>query len=151
MRFALSAGKNSQAMIHVKDLTKAFSDLRAAAWPLSITSVSMFSPGKFFGLLGPTGKTTCLRILSTVLKPTSGEAYVAGFNVHATDGSAARIGFMSSNTGIYDRMSAWEMVEYFGRLYGIEEERLRADSMKSSRCCRCTSSATCWGRRCRPE
>jgi sodium transport system ATP-binding protein len=38
----------------------------------------------------------------------------------------ARIGFMSGNTGIYDRMTAWELVEYFGRLYGMEEEFLQA-------------------------
>jgi len=85
-------------------------------------------PGEIFGLLGPNGagKTTCLRILSTVLRPTAGTAFVAGYDV-ATHPSEvrARIGFMSNNTGIYDRMTAWEMVEYFGRLYGIPEEALQ--------------------------
>ncbi len=115
-------------MIHVEDLTKQFSDLRRG----SVTALRGVSfdvrPGEIFGLLGPNGagKTTCLRILSTVLKPTSGTALVAGYNVltHPAD-VRARIGFMSGNTGIYDRMSAWELVEYFGRLYGIEESVLK--------------------------
>ena len=115
-------------MIHVENLTKQFSDLRRG----SVTALHGVSfevrPGEIFGLLGPNGagKTTCLRILSTVLKPTSGTALVAGYNVltHPAD-VRARIGFMSGNTGIYDRMTAWELVEYFGRLYGIEESVLK--------------------------
>src|SRR5262249_34506125 len=78
-------------------------------------------------LLGPNGagKTTTMRILCTVLRPTGGSARVAGFDV-ATQPAEVRqhIGFLSANTAIYDRMSAWEMVGYFGRLYGLTEERL---------------------------
>ena len=61
-----------------------------------------------------------------MLKPTSGRATVAGYDV-ATHPEAvrSRIGFLSSNTGIYDRMTAWEMVEYYGRLYGIAENPLQ--------------------------
>jgi sodium transport system ATP-binding protein len=61
------------------------------------------------------------------LRPTSGIAEVAGYNV-ATDPAKVRmrIGFMSGNTGVYDRMTAWEMVEYYGRLYGMPEEALQA-------------------------
>jgi sodium transport system ATP-binding protein len=85
-------------------------------------------PGAIFGLLGPNGagKTTTLRILSTVLQPTGGRAIVAGYDV-ATEPEKVRenIGFMSANTGIYDRMTAWEVVEYFGKLYGLPKETLR--------------------------
>src|SRR5262249_11724534 len=85
-------------------------------------------PGEIFGLLGPNGagKTTCLRILSTVLRPTGGLATVAGYDV-ATHPAEVRssIGFMSGNTGLYDRMTAWELVEYYGRLYGMPEDRLQ--------------------------
>lgn len=116
-------------MIHVDRLTKRFADLsRAGGFP-ALDDVSFeVRPGEIFGLLGPNGagKTTCLRILSTVLKPTSGTARVAGYDVakHPEE-VRARIGFMSNNTGIYDRMTAYEMVAYFGRLYGIPEDILQ--------------------------
>ncbi len=85
-------------------------------------------PGQIYGLLGPNGagKTTALRILSTVLRPTSGSVSVNGFDV-VTQPDLVRhqIGFVSNNTAVYDRMTAWEMVEYFGKLYGIDEAELR--------------------------
>ena len=84
-------------------------------------------PEKFSGLLGPNGagKTTVLRILSTVLSPTSGIATVAGYDVAADPAEVRRrIGFVSNNTAIYDRMTAWEMVEYFGRLHGMPKQKL---------------------------
>jgi sodium transport system ATP-binding protein len=115
-------------MIHVEKLTKRFRDLRRGSVS-ALEEVSFdVQPGEIFGLLGPNGagKTTCLRILSTVLKPTSGTAVVAGYDVVTHPAEVrARIGFMSGNTGIYDRMTAWELVEYFGRLYGMEESVLR--------------------------
>ncbi len=76
-------------------------------------------PGEVFGLLGPNGagKTTTLRMLCTVLAPSAGSATVAGFDV-ATQAAEVRrhVGFLSANTGVYDRMTAWEMVRYYGRL-----------------------------------
>ena len=115
-------------MIHVDDLTKTFDDLKRGPI-LALERVSFdVEPGEIFGLLGPNGagKTTCLRILSTVLKPTAGTAEVDGFDVVTHPQDVRRhIGFMSGNTGIYDRMTAWEMVEYYGRLYGIEEQTLQ--------------------------
>ena len=116
-------------MIHVEDLTKRFSDLKRGS-VAALDGVSFeVHPGEVFGLLGPNGagKTTCLRILSTVLKPTGGRAIVAGYDVATQPAKVrAHIGFMSGNTGVYDRMTAWEMVEYFGRLYGIPEPELQA-------------------------
>lgn len=115
-------------MIHVKDLTKSYTDLRRGRF-VALDGVTFDAfEGEIFGLLGPNGagKTTALRILSTILRPTSGSASVNGYDV-VTQSSAVRhqIGFVSTNTGVYDRMTAWEMVEYFGRLYGIERELLR--------------------------
>lgn len=114
-------------MIRVQGLSKEFHDFNGTFRALDNVSFEV-RPGEIYGLLGPNGagKTTCLRILSTVLKPTRGLAEVAGINVmHDPESVRGQIGFMSCNTGIYDRMTAREMVEYFGRLYGIPEDRLQ--------------------------
>src|SRR5258708_25304737 len=116
------------AMIHVENLTKSFRDLRRGE-VLAVDHVGFDAhAGEIFGLLGPNGagKTTTMRILCTVLRPTGGIARVAGFDV-ASQASEVRkhIGFLSANTAVYDRMSAWELVEYFGRLHGLQRERLR--------------------------
>src|SRR5207253_7625358 len=59
--------------------------------------------------------------------PTGGTARLAGYDVATQPNEVRRhIGFLSANTAIYDRMTAWELVEYFGRLYGLEGEPLRA-------------------------
>lgn len=116
-------------MIDVENLTKSFRDLRRGQ-VLAVDHISFAAhPGEVFGLLGPNGagKTTAMRILCTVLRPTGGTARIAGYDVATQPGDVRRhIGFLSANTAIYDRMSAWELVEYFGRLYGLEPEPLRA-------------------------
>jgi sodium transport system ATP-binding protein len=115
-------------MIHVENLTKSFRDLRRGLVHAVRGITFEARAGEVFGLLGPNGagKTTAMRILCTVLRPTSGTARIAGYDIVTQAGEVRRhIGFMSMNTAIYDRMSAWEMVEYFGRLYGLEGERLR--------------------------
>ncbi|MBI1246514.1 ATP-binding cassette domain-containing protein [bacterium] len=114
-------------MIHVRDLVKSYDDLQLGKFT-AVDHISFFAmPGEIFGLLGPNGagKTTALRILSTVLEPTSGTVKVAGYDV-TTEPAMVRqqIGFMSANTAVYDRMTAWEMVEYFGKLYGLPDDQL---------------------------
>jgi sodium transport system ATP-binding protein len=115
-------------MIAARNLTKVYADLHRGPF-VALDNLSFTANcGEVYGLLGPNGagKTTALRILSTVLQPTSGTAVVNGYDV-VTQPALVRqtIGFMSANTAVYDRMTAWEMVEYFGRLYGIEDEPLR--------------------------
>jgi sodium transport system ATP-binding protein len=115
-------------MIHVEGLSKSYTDLRRGKF-IALDAVSFEAlPGQVYGLLGPNGagKTTVLRILSTVLRPTAGIATVNGCNV-LTQPSLVRqqIGYVSNNTAVYDRMTAWEMVGYFGRLYGLDEHVLR--------------------------
>ena len=118
----------SLRVIHVEHLSKSFLDYQRG-WVSAVTDVSFdCRPGAIFGLLGPNGagKTTTLRILSTVLRPTGGLATVAGYDVMtAPEAVRSHIGYMSASTGIYDRMTAWELVEYFGRLYGLKGDRLR--------------------------
>ncbi|MFI4875679.1 MAG: ATP-binding cassette domain-containing protein [Blastopirellula sp. JB062] len=131
-------------MIHVRELVKAYDDLRRGKF-VAVDRVSLFAmPGQIFGLLGPNGagKTTVLRILSTVLRPTSGSVQVNGYDVVTEPAMVRRqIGFVSTNTAVYERMTAWETVEYFGRLYGLEEgllqdrmatifQRLRMEEMR---------------------
>jgi sodium transport system ATP-binding protein len=115
-------------MIVVENLVKSFRDLRRGT-VYAVDQINFEArAGEIFGLLGPNGagKTTTMRILCTVLKPTSGMARVAGHDVVRQPGLVRQnIGFMSMNTAVYDRMSAWELVEYFGQLYGLAEDRLR--------------------------
>ena len=114
-------------MIEVRSLTKSYPDLQRGEF-LALRGLSFSAEqGQVYGLLGPNGagKTTALRILSTVLTPTGGTALVNGFDC-VTQPALVRhqIGFLSANTAVYDRMTAWEMVEYFGRLYGMDEGEL---------------------------
>jgi sodium transport system ATP-binding protein len=115
-------------MIRAREVTKSYADLGRGPH-VALDHVSFEAkPGQIFGLLGPNGagKTTALRILSTVLKPTSGQVTVNGFDV-ALEATQVRrqIGFVSNNTAVYDRMTAWEMVEYFGRLFALPDDVLR--------------------------
>lgn len=114
-------------MIHVRELTKTYFDLRRGQ-SAALSGVTFDAvPGQIYGLLGPNGagKTTLLRILSTVLRPSGGTATINGFDVVNEPSPVRRqIGFVSTNTAVYDRMTATEMVEYFGRLYGIDDETL---------------------------
>ena len=116
-------------MIHVHDLTKHYSDLRRGRF-VALGGISFHAkPGQIYGLLGPNGagKTTALRILSTVLQPTGGHASINGLDVVSQATEVRRqIGFISANTAVYDRMTGWEMVEYFGRLHGIPADDLTA-------------------------
>ena len=125
----------ASAMIHVHELTKHYADLRRGKF-VALGGIGFEAlAGEIFGLLGPNGagKTTALRILGTMLRPTAGTVTVNGYDV-VTQPSEVRhqIGFVSANTGVYDRMTAWEMVEYFGRLYGIADEPLHGAWNSSS-------------------
>ena len=116
-------------MIWVDRLTKYYPDLRRGQ-VVALEGLSFRAyPGQIYGLLGPNGagKTTTLRILSTLLQPTSGTATLNGYDIVRQAAQARRqIGFVSTSTAVYDRMTAWEMVQYFGRLHDLDEELLRS-------------------------
>lgn len=83
--------------------------------------------GQIFGLLGTNGagKTTALRMLSTLLIPTTGDAILSGMSVvREPERVRSVIGFMTADTGIYGRLTAREMMQYFGRLHLISENQL---------------------------
>ena len=110
-------------MIEVKDLKKSFGKVIA----LDGASFSA-KDGKITALLGPNGagKSTCLRILSTIIKPSSGEATVSGFDVLKDSFEVRKqIGVLPHNSGIYSRLNATENIEYYGQLHGIQAEELK--------------------------
>jgi sodium transport system ATP-binding protein len=90
---------------------------------LAVDNVSFkCETGRVFGLIGPNGagKTTILRMIATMLKPSAGEIKVHGHDV-VDDPLAVRqsLGFLSGNTGLYDRLTAEEMVKYYADLHGM--------------------------------
>jgi len=115
-------------MIESLQLCKQFQDKKRGV-VRAVESVSFrCQPGQIYGLLGANGagKTTTLRMLATILKPTSGTAKVAGHDV-VTEPQKVRasVGFLSTATALYGRLTAQEMVEYFGRLHGLDEGTLK--------------------------
>lgn len=84
--------------------------------------------GEVVGLLGPNGagKTTTLRMLAGILQPTEGRVWIAGIDVHQEPLSAKpKIGFLSGDTQLYQRLSPREVLVYFGKLYGLGKDRLQ--------------------------
>ncbi len=107
-------------MVEVRDLVKKFGDFTA------VDSISFqVNKGEIFGLLGENGagKTTTLRMLATMLKPTSGQAILEGFDtVREPEKVRAHIGILfGGETGLYDRLTAAENISYFGELNGMDK------------------------------
>ena len=130
-------------MIEIKDLAKAFAlsknnklsdtekqDVRYSKQAFhSVRNVSFScGSGEVLGLLGPNGagKTTTLRMLSTALKPDAGSVLLNGVDVLKQPVKARQqIGFLSADTGLYGKLSAFENIAYFGRLHGMSEKALK--------------------------
>jgi sodium transport system ATP-binding protein len=115
-------------MIHVDQLTKTFHDKkRGEIHALNAASFEV-NPREIFGILGPNGagKTTLLRLLATVLKPTAGTANINGHDI-ARDPAAVRasIGFLSGDMGLYGRLTAREILAFFGKLGGMDGAALK--------------------------
>jgi sodium transport system ATP-binding protein len=115
-------------MIQALDLCKVFPATTKTKAVRAVDGVTFeCSPGEIYGLLGANGagKTTTLRILATILEPTGGTAKVAGYDiVEEPEKVRAHVGFLSTATALYGRLTAREMVEYFGRLHGLDDEPL---------------------------
>jgi ABC-2 type transport system ATP-binding protein len=94
---------------------------------LAVGGVDLAIPqGEIFGLVGPNGagKTTMLRMLATLLLPTSGEALIAGESVTRNPQAVRRVlGYMPDSFGVYDDMKVWEYLDFFGRCYGLAPAR----------------------------
>ncbi len=79
------------------------------------------APGEVFGLLGPNGagKTTTLRILAGLYTPDTGHVEIAGLPHTATDAIRGRVGLLTEQPGLYDRLSVEENLSFFASLYGV--------------------------------
>jgi ABC-2 type transport system ATP-binding protein len=109
--------------IETRDLTKKFGDFTA------VDRISFkVGKGEIFGFLGANGagKTTAMRMLTGLLNPTSGSAFVAGYNI-ATDPESVKrnIGYMSQKFSLYQDLRVWENIEYYGGLYGMSLKEIR--------------------------
>jgi sodium transport system ATP-binding protein len=135
-------------MIETRGLTKVFRDKKRGEIRAVDNISFVCKPGQIYGLLGANGagKTTTLRMLATILEPTHGTAVVCGHDV-VDDPQKVRtnVGFLSAATALYPRLTAQEMVEYFGRLNELDDSilkkrvddifrRLDMDSFRDRRC-----------------
>ncbi|MFA6098660.1 MAG: ATP-binding cassette domain-containing protein [Patescibacteria group bacterium] len=113
-------------LLEVKNLTKKFSGKKGEV--VAVDNVSFTAEaGEIFGLLGPNGagKTTTIRLIATILQPTSGDVMVAGFDINKQPEQVRRnIGVLTTDIGLYDRFTARENLRYFGQLYGLYGEKL---------------------------
>jgi sodium transport system ATP-binding protein len=112
-------------MIAFDHLSKAYGDISA------VTDLSLrVEAGEVYALLGANGagKTTALRCLATLLAPTAGTATVAGFDIRTDPLSVRRnLGFLAASMGLYQRLTARELLHYFAGLQGLP------DSTRSAR------------------
>ena len=115
-------------MIRVNNLTKIFFDKKRGKIK-AVHDISFHcKKGQIFGLLGlnGAGKTTTLRILATILEPTSGEVLVNGYQVIKEAHKVRQsIGFLSGETGLYDRFTPRETIMFFGRINGLAEQEIQ--------------------------
>ncbi len=117
---------NNNKVIQVTELTKMFGDFTA------VDAISFeVEKGEIFGFLGANGagKTTAMKMLIGISKPTSGAARVAGFDVftHADDVKKS-IGYMSQRFALYDDLTVKENITFFGGIYGLSRSKIKEKS-----------------------
>lgn len=114
---------DSRPVIEAKGLTKRFGDFTAAF------DISFSVPrGEIFGLLGPNGagKSTTFKMLCGLLKPTSGEGRVAGFDLRKDSAEARnRLGYMAQKFSLYGDLSVMQNLDFFAGVYGLDREARR--------------------------
>lgn len=106
-------------MIEIHDLTKTFGSFKA------VDSLSLkVGPGEVFGFLGPNGagKTTTVKILSGIMRPTSGRVSVAGFDVSREPLAAKRsMAYIPDEPFVYPKLTGWEFMRFIGDLYSVPQ------------------------------
>ena len=111
-------------MIELVQLVKRFGDL------VAVSGINLTVPrGEFFAVLGPNaaGKTTTVRIIAGLIKPTSGSARVAGFDVQAQPLEARRrLAYVPDFPFLYDKLTPWEFFRFTGQIFQMEETRVQS-------------------------
>ena len=109
-------------MIELKNLVKSFADLTA------VDDLSLTVPqGEFFCILGPNaaGKTTTIKIIAGLMKPTRGSVIVGGFNIVEEPIRARELmAYVPDFPFLYDKLTPLEFFEFIGRMFHMEEERI---------------------------
>jgi ABC-2 type transport system ATP-binding protein len=115
-------------MIELEHLVKKFGDL------VAVNDVSLsVSGGEFFAILGPNaaGKTTTIKILTGLIKPTAGRAVVAGFDVQTHPLEVRRrLAYVPDFPFLYDKLTPWEFIRFTGQLFRMDEARLQASAQE---------------------
>ena len=113
-------------MIELDHVVKRFGDL------LAVNDVSLtVGRGELFAVLGPNaaGKTTTIKILTGLIKPTSGAARVAGFDVQTDPLEVRRrLAYVPDFPFLYDKLTPWEFIRFIGQIFRMAEERLQASA-----------------------
>jgi len=115
-----------EAVIKTEKLTKRFGDFIAA----NEITLEVYK-GEIFGFLGANGagKTTAMRMLCGLSKPSSGNASIAGFDVYKeTEKIKKNIGYMSQKFSLYDDLTVVENIYFFGGIYGLSDDQLKRKS-----------------------
>jgi ABC-2 type transport system ATP-binding protein len=111
-------------MIEIQKLTKTFGSL------VAVSNLDLhIAPGDIFGFIGPNGagKTTTMRILVTLMEPTSGAAFIDGLDVTKKGKEVRRrVGYMPDFMGVYDDLKVFEYLEFFAAAFGIEYAKRKA-------------------------
>lgn len=115
-----------EVIIHTNKLTKRFGNF------VAVDEISFkVNKGEIFGFLGANGagKTTAIRMLTGLSRPTSGEAIVAGFDVYKQNESIKRnIGYMSQKFSLYEDLTVYENIRFYGGIYGLSNAQIKTKS-----------------------
>ncbi len=114
---------DNQNSIEAKNLTRKFGSF------VAVDNITFeVKNGEIFGFLGANGagKTTAMRMLTGLLSATTGEANVAGYNIKTeTEKIKLNIGYMSQRFSLYDDLTVWENIRFYGGIYGLSNEKIK--------------------------
>ena len=112
----------NKTIVEVSNLTKKFGNFTA------VDNITFkVKEGEIFGFLGANGagKTTAMQMLIGLSKQTSGEAFVAGYNIrHESEKIKRNIGYMSQKFSLYEDLKVWENIRLFGGIYGMKDKEI---------------------------